>query len=139
MCSLYQLLKQHINHSVALNEDTVEEEDDPSKPKIKEAPRLRMSQVEFEKPTQKPEKRKRSKRKVLGELDLGFHGKVTSESSFSMATKDAGSISRLNVLTIINEPTAAVIVYGLDKAPRSDEKNVLIFDLDSGTFDVSLN
>ncbi|MBA0614824.1 hypothetical protein Godav_015063 [Gossypium davidsonii] len=131
MCSLYQLLKHHINHSVALNEDTVEEEEDPSKPKIKEAPRLRMSQ--------KPEKRKRSKRKVLGEIDLGFHGKVTSESSFSMATKDAGSISRLNVLTIINEPTAAVIVYGLDKAPRSDEKNVLIFDLDSGTFDVSLN
>ncbi|MBA0739531.1 hypothetical protein Gogos_012792 [Gossypium gossypioides] len=129
MCSLYQLLKHHINHSVALNEDTVEEEEDPSKPKIKEAPR----------PTQKPEKRKRSKRKVLGELDLGFHGKVTSESSFSMATKDAGSISRLNVLTIINEPTAAVIVYGLDTAPRSDEKNVLICDLDSGTFDVSLN
>ncbi|PPD80939.1 hypothetical protein GOBAR_DD22126 [Gossypium barbadense] len=46
------------------------------------------------------------------------------------ATKDTGSISRLNVLTIINEPTAAVIVYGLDKATRSDE-NVLIFDLDS--------
>ncbi|PPS13091.1 hypothetical protein GOBAR_AA07547 [Gossypium barbadense] len=50
--------------------------------------------------------------------------------SHRQGTKDAGSISRLNVLTIINEPTAAVIVYGLDKASRSDEKNVLIFDLE---------
>ncbi|KAK5802760.1 hypothetical protein PVK06_030380 [Gossypium arboreum] len=50
--------------------------------------------------------------------------------SHRQGTKDAGSISRLNVLTIINEPTAAVIVYGLDKASRSDKKNVLIFDLE---------
>nr|AFO84299.1 heat shock protein 70 [Ditylum brightwellii] len=52
------------------------------------------------------------------------------------ATKDAGSISGLNVLRIINEPTAAAIAYGLDK--KGDEKNVLIFDLGGGTFDVSL-
>ena len=53
------------------------------------------------------------------------------------ATKDAGAISGLNVLRIINEPTAAAIAYGLDKK-SSQEKNVLIFDLGGGTFDVSL-
>ncbi|ORX94892.1 hsp71-like protein [Basidiobolus meristosporus CBS 931.73] len=53
------------------------------------------------------------------------------------ATKDAGSISGLNVLRIINEPTAAAIAYGLDQK-ASGEKNVLIFDLGGGTFDVSL-
>lgn len=52
------------------------------------------------------------------------------------ATKDAGRIAGLNVLRIINEPTAAAIAYGLDK--KSGEKNVLIFDLGGGTFDVSL-
>ena len=52
------------------------------------------------------------------------------------ATKDAGMISGLNVLRIINEPTAAAIAYGLDKNP--EEKIVLIFDLGGGTFDVSL-
>merc|ERR1712093_752005 len=52
------------------------------------------------------------------------------------ATKDAGTISGLNVLRIINEPTAAAIAYGLDK--KGGEKNVLIFDLGGGTFDVSL-
>ncbi|OWM81878.1 hypothetical protein CDL15_Pgr007916 [Punica granatum] len=55
------------------------------------------------------------------------------------ATKDAGAIAGLNVLRIINEPTAAAIAYGLDKkASRTGEKNVLIFDLGGGTFDVSL-
>ncbi|CAD6236011.1 unnamed protein product [Miscanthus lutarioriparius] len=55
------------------------------------------------------------------------------------ATKDAGVIAGLNVLRIINEPTAAAIAYGLDKkATSSGEKNVLIFDLGGGTFDVSL-
>ncbi|CAI0420944.1 unnamed protein product [Linum tenue] len=55
------------------------------------------------------------------------------------ATKDAGSIAGLNVLRIINEPTAAAIAYGLDKKASSrGEKNVLIFDLGGGTFDVSL-
>lgn len=53
------------------------------------------------------------------------------------ATKDAGTIAGLNVLRIINEPTAAAIAYGLDKKGRS-EHNVLIFDLGGGTFDVSL-
>ena len=53
------------------------------------------------------------------------------------ATKDAGTISGLNVLRIINEPTAAAIAYGLDKKV-SGERNVLIFDLGGGTFDVSL-
>merc|ERR1711970_749229 len=52
------------------------------------------------------------------------------------ATKDAGSIAGLNALRIINEPTAAAIAYGLDK--KGDERNVLIFDLGGGTFDVSL-
>ena len=53
------------------------------------------------------------------------------------ATKDAGSIAGLNVLRIINEPTAAAIAYGLDKM-GDGEKHVLIFDLGGGTFDVSL-
>jgi L1 cell adhesion molecule like protein len=56
------------------------------------------------------------------------------------ATKDAGSISGLNILRIINEPTAAAIAYGLDKKASGSkaERNVLIFDLGGGTFDVSL-
>merc|ERR1711966_306211 len=56
------------------------------------------------------------------------------------ATKDAGAITGLNVLRIINEPTAAAIAYGLDKKASGDkaERNVLIFDLGGGTFDVSL-
>ncbi|XP_035233909.1 heat shock protein 70 B2-like [Stegodyphus dumicola] len=53
------------------------------------------------------------------------------------ATKDAGKIAGLNVLRIINEPTAAALAYGLDKNLRG-EKNVLIFDLGGGTFDVSI-
>jgi heat shock protein 1/8 len=52
------------------------------------------------------------------------------------ATKDAGQICGLNILRIINEPTAAAIAYGLDK--KMDEKLILIFDLGGGTFDVSL-
>lgn len=53
------------------------------------------------------------------------------------ATKDAGTISGLHVLRIINEPTAAALAYGLDKNLKGD-KNVLIFDLGGGTFDVSI-
>jgi len=53
------------------------------------------------------------------------------------ATKDAGAIAGLNVLRIINEPTAAAIAYGLDKKVGG-ERNVLIFDLGGGTFDVSV-
>ena len=53
------------------------------------------------------------------------------------ATKDAGTISGMNVLRIINEPTAAAIAYGLDKK-GTGERNVLIYDMGGGTFDVSL-
>merc|ERR1719175_391652 len=53
------------------------------------------------------------------------------------ATKDAGTISGMNVLRIINEPTAAAIAYGLDKK-GSGERNVLIYDMGGGAFDVSL-
>ena len=52
------------------------------------------------------------------------------------STKDAGTIAGLNVLRIINEPTAAAIAYGLDK--KDKERNILVFDLGGGTFDVSL-
>jgi len=52
------------------------------------------------------------------------------------ATKDAGTIAGLNVLRIINEPTAAAIAYGLDK--KAKEKNILVYDLGGGTFDVSI-
>ena len=66
---------------------------------------------------------------------------VTVPAYFSdsqrQATKDAGLIAGLNVLRIINEPTAAAIAYGLDKKTEG-ERNVLIFDLGGGTFDVSL-
>jgi len=52
------------------------------------------------------------------------------------ATKDAGTISGMNVMRIINEPTAAAIAYGLDK--KGGEENILVFDLGGGTFDVSI-
>ena len=52
------------------------------------------------------------------------------------ATKEAGEIAGLNVLRIINEPTAAALAYGLDKADQ--EQTILVFDLGGGTFDVSL-
>ncbi|XP_050243524.1 heat shock cognate 70 kDa protein 2-like, partial [Quercus robur] len=54
------------------------------------------------------------------------------------ATMDAGIIAGLNVMRLINEPTAAAIAYGLDKDDGTGEKNVLIFDLGGGTLDVSL-
>merc|ERR1711939_327399 len=54
------------------------------------------------------------------------------------ATKDAGAIAGLNVLRIINEPTAAAIAYGLGAGKSNKERNVLIYDLGGGTFDVSL-
>ena len=83
------------------------------------------------------------KMKEIAEAYLGREVKnavVTVPAYFNdaqrQATKDAGAISGLNVLRIINEPTAAAIAYGLDKKGR--EKNVLIFDLGGGTFDVSL-
>merc|ERR1711939_1266380 len=83
------------------------------------------------------------KMKEIAEAYLGKEVKnavVTVPAYFNdsqrQATKDAGAISGLNVLRIINEPTAAAIAYGLDQ--KGDEKNVLIFDLGGGTFDVSL-
>ena len=54
------------------------------------------------------------------------------------ATRDAGVIAGLDVLRIINEPTAAALAYGLDKTKEEDEKNILVFDLGGGTFDVTL-
>merc|ERR1712070_828812 len=84
-----------------------------------------------------------TKMKEIAEAYLGKEVKnavVTVPAYFNdsqrQATKDAGSIAGLNVMRIINEPTAMGIAYGLDK--KGDEKNVLIFDLGGGTFDVSL-
>merc|ERR1712195_51559 len=86
-----------------------------------------------------------TKMKDIAEAYLGKEVKnavVTVPAYFNdsqrQATKDAGSISGLNVLRIINEPTAAAIAYGLDNESKTDNKNVLIFDLGGGTFDVSL-
>ena len=83
------------------------------------------------------------KMKETAEVFLGKEVKnavVTVPAYFNdaqrQATKDAGTISGLNVMRIINEPTAAAIAYGLDK--KSGEKNILVFDLGGGTFDVSL-
>merc|ERR1712017_56315 len=85
-----------------------------------------------------------TKMKETGEAFTGKSVKdvvVTVPAYFNdsqrQATKDAGAIAGLNVLRIINEPTAAAIAYGLDKK-SSGETNVLIFDLGGGTFDVSL-
>ncbi len=86
------------------------------------------------------------KMKEIAEAYLGSSIKnavVTVPAYFNdsqrQATKDAGVIAGLNVMRIINEPTAAAIAYGLDKKATSvGEKNVLIFDLGGGTFDVSL-
>jgi len=83
------------------------------------------------------------KMKETAEAYLGkkvTHAVVTVPAYFNdaqrQATKDAGAISGLTVMRIINEPTAAAIAYGMDK--KEGEKNVLVFDLGGGTFDVSL-
>merc|ERR1712025_1330400 len=83
------------------------------------------------------------KMKETAEAYLGkkvTHAVVTVPAYFNdaqrQATKDAGTIAGLNVMRIINEPTAAAIAYGMDK--KEGEKNVLVFDLGGGTFDVSL-
>ena len=77
---------------------------------------------------------------LLAELHLmnGLHSvPAYFNDSQRLATKDAGAIAGLDVLRIINEPTAAAIAYGLDQQ-SSQENIVLIFDLGGGTFDVSL-
>ncbi|XP_063704472.1 heat shock 70 kDa protein cognate 2-like [Culicoides brevitarsis] len=113
---------------------------DGGKPKI---------QVEFKGETKKfaPEEISSMvlvKMKEIAEVYLG--GKITDavitvpayfNDGQRQATKDAGAIAGLNVLRIINEPTAAALAYGLDKNLKGD-KNVLIFDLGGGTFDVSI-
>ena len=70
------------------------------------------------------------------------HAVITVPAYFNdaqrQATKDAGRIAGLDVLRIINEPTAAAIAYGLDKRDMDEERNILVFDLGGGTFDVSL-
>jgi len=85
-----------------------------------------------------------TKMKETAEAYLGktvTHAVVTVPAYFNdaqrQATKDAGTISGLNVMRIINEPTAAAIAYGLDKKGGA-EQNILVFDLGGGTFDVSL-
>lgn len=84
-----------------------------------------------------------SKMKETAEAYLGKTVKnavVTVPAYFNdaqrQATKDAGAIAGLNVMRIINEPTAAAIAYGLDKTDK--EQNILVFDLGGGTFDVTL-
>jgi len=83
------------------------------------------------------------KMKEIAEGYLGkkvTHAVVTVPAYFNdaqrQATKDAGTIAGLNVLRVVNEPTAAAIAYGLDK--QGDERQVIVYDLGGGTFDVSL-
>ena len=85
-----------------------------------------------------------TKMKEISEAFLGESVKdavITVPAYFNdsqrKATKDAGAIAGLNVLRIINEPTAAAIAYGLDKK-AGEVRNILIFDLGGGTFDVSI-
>jgi molecular chaperone DnaK (HSP70) len=85
-----------------------------------------------------------TKMKETAEAYLGrkvVNAVVTCPAYFNdaqrQATKDAGTIAGLNVLRIINEPTAAAIAFGMDQG-TAKEKNILVFDLGGGTFDVSV-
>ena len=85
------------------------------------------------------------KMKETAEMFLGEpvkHAVVTVPAYFNdaqrQATKDAGAIAGLNVERVLNEPTAAAIAYGLDRASDEAEENILVFDLGGGTFDVTL-
>lgn len=85
------------------------------------------------------------KMKEIAESYLGTKvtsAAITTPAHFNdaqrQATKDAGAIAGLNVLRIINEPTASAMAYGFDKNSTSGEKNVLVFDQGSGTHDISL-
>jgi len=114
--------------------------DDNTKPKI---------QVEFKGETKTffPEEISSMVLVKMKEIAEAYLGKKVNDAVITVpayfndsqrqATKDAGAISGMNVLRIINEPTAAAIAYGLDKK-TDGEKNVLIFDLGGGTFDVSI-
>jgi len=115
---------------------------DGSKPKVN-------VEYKYERKTFSPEEISSmilTKMKETAEAYLGHTVKdavITVPAYFNdaqrQATKDAGMISGLNVLRIINEPTAAAIAYGLEKKKGTNkEKNVLIFDLGGGTFDVSI-
>jgi molecular chaperone DnaK (HSP70) len=85
-----------------------------------------------------------SKMKETAEAYLGqqvTNAVVTCPAYFKdaqrLATKDAGTIAGLNVVRVINEPTAAAIAYGLGQG-MATEKNILVFDLGGGTFDVTV-
>merc|ERR1711974_350997 len=133
------------------NDDTVQKDaklwpfeviNDNSKPKVK-------VEYKYEEKVFSPEEISSmvlTKMKETAEAYLGQPIKdavITVPAYFNdaqrQATKDAGVIAGLNVLRIINEPTAAAIAYGLDKKnQQKKETNVLIFDLGGGTFDVSI-
>ena len=83
-------------------------------------------------------KLKRDAESYLGEtvIDAVITVPAYFNDSQRQATKEAGEIAGLNVLRIVNEPTAAALAYGLDKGEK--EQTILVFDLGGGTFDVSL-
>src|SRR5213593_1114562 len=84
------------------------------------------------------QKLKRDAESYLGEeiTDAVITVPAYFEDAQRQATKEAGQIAGLNVLRIVNEPTAAALAYGLDKAEK--DQRILVFDLGGGTFDVSL-